>query len=204
MPKVVDVEQRRAQLTRAVAVQIARAGMDGVTLREVARTAGWTTGAVAHYFTDKRELLLATYQSRADLIRDDVAASVASGLTALEALIEHSLPLDEERHTNWQVFLAFTGAAIGDPELTSAHQVRSRSFHASVGEALRSEVDGGRLPAGLDLAHEARRLVALLNGVAVQAVFDPSTWTAAEQRRVVAEHLSTLSHPSPLSPLLNS
>jgi AcrR family transcriptional regulator len=192
VPKVVDVEARRAQLTQAVAAQIARTGMDGVTLREVARRAGWTTGAVAHYFADKRELLLATYRSRADLIRADVAASVAAGLSPLDALIEHSLPLDDERRTNWQVFLAFMGAAIGDPELTAAHEARSRSFHASVGDALQDEVAAGRIPAGLDLAHEARRLVALLNGVAVQAVFDPLSWGETEQRLAVAEHLASL------------
>ena len=57
MPKVVDVEQRRAELAAAVARVIARSGIEGATMRQVAAEAGWTTGTLVHYFTNKRELL---------------------------------------------------------------------------------------------------------------------------------------------------
>jgi len=46
--------------------------------------------------------------------------------------------------------------------------------------------------ADLDPAHEARRLVAVLDGIAVQAIFRPDRWPPAEQLQVVEEHLATL------------
>ena len=60
MPRVVDVEERRQELTDAAARLIARAGIGAATMREVAAEAGLTTGALTHYFADKRELLQCT------------------------------------------------------------------------------------------------------------------------------------------------
>ncbi len=197
MPRVVDPEVRRSQLTDVTARQIARAGLDGATLREVARAAGWTTGAVSHYFVDKRDLLLATFRSRADGAARRVEASVAAGCTPLEALIDSALPLDEERLANWRVWLAFWGAAVGDDELTAAQRERHHSFCEAVREALGAEVRSGRLRADLDLDREARALVSLLNGIAAQTVFEPERWPAAEQRRIVADHVAPLRLASP-------
>ena len=63
MPKVVDIDERRAELAAAAAQLIARAGVGAATMRDVAAEAGWTTGALTHYFADKRELLLFTFRS---------------------------------------------------------------------------------------------------------------------------------------------
>ena len=63
MPKFVDVAERRAQLAAAAARIIGRAGIGAVTLREVAAEAGWTTGALTHYFADKQELLDLTMEA---------------------------------------------------------------------------------------------------------------------------------------------
>ena len=47
-------------------------------------------------------------------------------------------------------------------------------------QALAAEQAAGRLQQDLDLDHEARRLVAVLDGIAVQAVFEPQCDTGAE------------------------
>ena len=62
-------EQRRAELIEVTAREIARVGLERVTLRDIARAGGWTTGIVSHYFVDKRELMIATFRSRADRAR---------------------------------------------------------------------------------------------------------------------------------------
>ncbi|MET0910334.1 MAG: TetR family transcriptional regulator, partial [Ilumatobacteraceae bacterium] len=51
MPKVVDIQERRAELAAAAAQLIARAGVGAATMREVAAEAGWTTVALTHYFS---------------------------------------------------------------------------------------------------------------------------------------------------------
>ena len=57
MPKIVNHEARREELVEATWRVIARAGMVGATMREIAREAGVSTGILAHYFTDKEDLL---------------------------------------------------------------------------------------------------------------------------------------------------
>jgi AcrR family transcriptional regulator len=196
MARTVDPELRRTQLTEVTAELISQIGLDAVTLRNVARRAGWTTGAVTHYFVDKRDLLLATFRSRADLARRRVETSVANGATLLDALIDAALPLDDERLEWWRVWLAFWGAAIGDAELTAEQHDRQLSFCSTVERGLQAEREAGRLRAGTDVAFESRQLTAVLDGIAVQAVFDPATWTPHAQLAVVRAQIAPLRVPA--------
>jgi AcrR family transcriptional regulator len=192
MPKVVDAEQRRAELVDLTARQIARLGLERVTLREVARAGGWSTGIVSHYFSDKRDLLLATFRSRAEHAGSHARELVGHGVVPLDAFIEAVLPLDDERLLNWQVWLAFWGSAVGDEELSAAQQGRHDSFQHDLMGALAFEQAHGRLRHDVDLEHEALRLIMVLDGIALQVVFSPDRWPPSAQRRMVDEHLSTL------------
>jgi AcrR family transcriptional regulator len=62
MPRLVDHAQRRHQLAAAACAVVARAGLAGLTMRDVAAEARCTTGMVTHYFDDKRQLLLAALE----------------------------------------------------------------------------------------------------------------------------------------------
>jgi AcrR family transcriptional regulator len=192
MPRVVDAEQRRAELVELTAGEIARSGLDQLTLRGLARAGGWTTGVVTHYFVDKRDLLVATFRSCADAARRRAESEMASGASPLQAIVESALPIDEERLANWKVWLAFWGAAIGDDELTAVQLERYGSFVAAVEQALETERKQGRIRDDLDIAREARRIVALLDGVAVQATFQPEAWPPADQRQIFEDHFATL------------
>src|SRR5688500_5908565 len=112
MPKVVDYDERRAELAEAAAHVIARSGIGAATMRAVASAAGWTTGALTHYFADKRAVLLCTCQASlgrrrtapAERDRPDPAAR-------LVAALEGALPLDEDRRRHWMVTVAFCAHA---------------------------------------------------------------------------------------------
>ena len=195
MPRVVDPEQRRAELVEVTAAEIARVGLDQLTLRGIARAGGWTTGMVSHYFVDKRELLIETFRSRANAARARIDRAQADGQSGLRAVVASALPLDDELLAGWKVFLAFWGAAVGDAELTTIHVERHRSFTKAVEQAMRAEQEADRFRPDLDLEQEANRLVALLDGVALQAIFQPDRWSPEEQLRVIDEHLAPLATP---------
>lgn len=184
-------ERRRAELIEVTAREIARVGLERVTLRDIARAGGWTTGIVSHYFVDKRELMIATFRSRADLARARIDDAVSEGAAALPAIVEAALPLDAERAASWKVWLAFWGVAIGDKELSAIQMERHRTFAAAIEAALRAEQEAGRL-GGADAEREALRLVALLDGIALQAIFEPDRWPADEQLTMVRAHLAQL------------
>lgn len=194
MPKVVDSDERRARLIAATAAAIARDGLANVTLRSIAGSAGWTTGIVTHYFEDKRALLIATFQSRADRARRQVDEAVAGGRSPLDAIVS-TLPLDADCLLDWRVFVAFVGASIGDGEMGRLHRARVDTFTRTVREAIEHEQAAGVLATHLDPELEAARLVALIHGIGMQAVIGAGRYTPADQRAIVDAHIASLRAP---------
>ena len=179
MPKLVDADQRRGELAEAAARVIARSGIDGASLREVAAEAGWTTGALVHYFANKRELLAFTLQASLD--RRRAANADRAELPperALRSMLFDALPTTPETTLHWVVTLAFAGQASSDAELASIQRLAYHDFRAAVIELV------SICNAGTDAAREAERLIALVDGIALQALFDPGHWT--EQRQDAA------------------
>jgi AcrR family transcriptional regulator len=179
MPKVVDIAERRAELAAAAAELIARAGVGAATLREVAAEAGWTTGALTHYFADKRELLLFTFRS--SLAQRHAAREARDPSRPREALLgslEGALPLDDARRRHWMVTVAFCAQAAGDEELSRAQRDAYRDFR----DALADLVRRGAARTTDDAVALAERLIAVADGIAVQALFDPDSWPPEHQR----------------------
>ena len=178
MPKVVDVDERRATLTDAAARLIARSGIEAATLRDVAAEAGVTTGALTHYFADKRELLLHTFQTSLQHRRSSRSDREPSDPTgALMASLEGALPLDGERKRHWMVTIAFCSQAAGDTEMATAQRDAYREFRSHVaGLARRAGVAPGR-----SAPQTAEQLIAVADGIAIQALFDPASWPPHRQ-----------------------
>ena len=193
VPKVVDVEGRRSELADAAARVIAQSGLGGATLRDVAAEAGLTTGALTHYFADKRELLIFTLQ--ASLERRRAAhphASTDDALNDLGVLLDGVLPISEASKLHWMVTIAFASQAGGDAELAVVQREAYRRFRQSVTELVERAVAQGRLRVDLDVVTEAEALIALADGIAVQALFDPTSWPADRQRQHLHRALASL------------
>ena len=57
LPKIVDHEVRRQELVEAAWRVINRIGLERTTIREIATESGCSTGALAHYFRTKDDIL---------------------------------------------------------------------------------------------------------------------------------------------------
>ncbi len=180
MPKVVDVDQRRLELAGAAARVIARSGVDGASMRDIAAEAGWTTGTLVHYFADKHALL--DFTLRASIERRRTVRSTRSEQSPAEALhatLISALPTNDDTRVHWIVTLALAGAAAGDRRLAETQRDAYRDFRSYVVDLL------GRIGDVVDVEIEAERLIALVDGVALQALFDPAAWPAERQRRAL-------------------
>ena len=176
MPKVVDHEQRREELAAAVWRLASHDGLDAVTIRGVSAEAGWSTGALHHYFSDKEELLLFAFQTVADRVGRRVAAAREEAGEPLElarALLAIGLPLDDERRDETRVWFAFLGLALTRPPLARAQRLAYDAWRRLVADALRDARERGDIEEDVDVEREAAALVALVDGLAVQASFDP-------------------------------
>jgi TetR/AcrR family transcriptional repressor of bet genes len=195
MPKIVDHEQRREELAAAVWRLASRDGLDAVTMRAVATEAGWSTGAVNHYFEGKEELLLFAFQTVADRVGRRVEAARERATEPLElarALLAIGLPLDAERRDETRVWFAFLGLALPQPVLARAQRLAYRAWRRMVADALRDAQERGDLDAGLDPDREAAGLIALVDGLAVQASFEPRAVPAGLMTRLLDERLAEL------------
>jgi TetR/AcrR family transcriptional repressor of bet genes len=195
MPKVVDHEERRAELREAVWRLASRDGLEAVTVRGVAEEAGCSTGALVHYFDDKEELLLFAFRTVADRVTRRVAAAedgTSDQLELARAMLLEGLPLDRERQAEVRLWFAFLGLALSRPALARAHRVTYRAWRDRVAEHLTAAKDQGLIRADVDTATQAAALVGLVDGLAVQATFEPRALSAERQLELVDACIDSL------------
>ncbi len=180
MPKIVDADQRRQELAEATARVIARAGVDAASMREIAAEAGWTTGTLVHYFANKHELL--DFTLRASIERRSAQRSERVDLSPAEALratLTGALPTDDDTRVHWIVTVALAGAAASDTALAATQREAYRDYRSYLIELLAA------MPLIDDEHVEAERLIGLVDGIALQALFDPESWPAQRQLRAL-------------------
>ncbi|RDI64822.1 TetR/AcrR family transcriptional regulator [Nocardia pseudobrasiliensis] len=144
MPRLVDHEQRRRQITGAVRRVIVGGGLAAVTFQTVAAEAGVSVRLVQYYFGTKRDFLLATHRS----VMDDAGNRFLQRWTALgpdatpretiRAILTEVLPLDPRRREEAVVLGAFNTAAISGQGITSEETLAApRALRDVVADQLR-------------------------------------------------------------------
>ena len=195
MPKVVDHEERRAELGAALWRLASRDGLEAVTVRRVAEEAGWSTGAVVHYFSGKEELLQFAFRTVADRVGRRLAAAAERTDEPLELArtwLVQGLPLDAERQAEVRVWFAFLGLALARPELARAQRLTYRAWRGRVAALLQEAQRRGQIRADVDCSAAAAALVAVVDGLAVQATFEPRVLSGRRQAELVDQHLDAL------------
>lgn len=167
MPKVVNHQERRAEIVAATWEAIAEVGLDGATMRAIAERAGCTTGRLTHYFSGREEILTAALRR----VHEDAgtrmirAAAGRSGADALRAVLLEALPLDDERRLEWRVWLAFWAQAAVDEQLRSENEQRYDEWRDIVDRLLRAAAPGLTAP---ERRVRADELVLFIDGLGVR------------------------------------
>ena len=187
MVRQVDHNERRTVFANAALQVITRLGSEGLTVREVAREAGYTTGALTHYFRSKDELLIAASEHAAYVSRGDMD-QVAEHLSALEGL---------RRLDRWRFWMAFWERAAHSPEVGKVMRERYREWTKRLTGLLKRAQQDGEIGANLNVDHAARELVALIDGIAVQVLIGSSRFTGPLQRQYVDSLLDLRLSPGP-------
>ncbi|MBC2642209.1 MULTISPECIES: TetR/AcrR family transcriptional regulator [unclassified Rhodococcus (in: high G+C Gram-positive bacteria)] len=177
VPKIVDHDERRLVLADAVLALIAREGISAVTTRAVAEESGWSTGVLNHYFRSRHELLLAALRRAGDLqgrlYREILDEEGTGPIEKLRNITASILPLDERRLAMTRVFLFFY--AEGAAEETARGEIAAflARWRGVVHEAVVDAQRDGTVSADLDADAVTLALVALTDGLALQAILDP-------------------------------
>lgn len=194
MPKVVDHRQRRQELVEATWRIIARHGISGATMRQIAAEAGFANGALKPYFPTKAELIEATYAFVFDRTnrRVDAAAQGRRGLAALEAFCREVLPLDAERLDEARVVISFWQEAAHDPRGAELNNASMAQWRRSMAGWMVQARGAEELDAGVEIAAAADALLNFLLGCQISAVIDREATTAGDLEAQLAAQLGQL------------
>ena len=192
MPRTVDHELRRRDVTAVAAELVADQGRSALTVRNVASAAGYSTTVVSHYFDNVTDLLHEVYEFAAGRARRRIDAVLDRDPSDIEGLIGAVLPLDRDRQQDWRIWFAFWSEAIAVPAFAADQRARARTTTTRIRTCLKELQEAQRLPATIDLTRAADRLSALIPGIAADATFDPTHWTPRRQRQVIRDELRSL------------
>ncbi|MGH8824482.1 MAG: TetR/AcrR family transcriptional regulator [Jiangellaceae bacterium] len=204
MPLQIDHNQRRAQLAQAVWRIVVREGVRGASVRGVAREAGLSMGSVRHFFATQDELLRFAVQEVVEQATRRIEAGAEARTSAVDegrpldaatALLQEVLPLDEERLTEARVWAAFTAPPVTDPVMAAVRREADDGVRELCHDTLAGLASLGLLDPARDLAVETERVHALLDGLTLHLLHDPTRTPADRVRSVLLAHLGDLGRP---------
>lgn len=196
MAKLSTQYDRRVEVSDAAWRVIVRDGLDRTSMRAIAQELGSTTGVVTHYFRDKDELMLFALDRviAQTITHMQASAEGYTGLERLERMLLTALPLKPGDETEWQIWVAFLGYAIGRERLMAEHRRRYADLRQLVLKELQALQAVQLIRADLDLNLEANALVALADGIGTGFVIDPTHFTPESQQFLVRRYISGLSN----------
>lgn len=194
MPKVVDHDARRRDFIEAAYQTIVEEGLARTTIRAVAKRAGYTTGALVHYFADKEELIAHVLEENGKLVRERMqhAERELKGRAALRQVLLEALPLNRRQHSSWRIWLALWYHSESSEAMRKEERRRYREWLGRISAILRESIDLGGLSAGTDVDARARLLVAMVDGLGVQFLMAGGRMSARKLTALVDSALDEL------------
>jgi AcrR family transcriptional regulator len=182
--------KQRDAIIQAALECFGQRGYHGASMREIARQVGLSQAGVLHHFGTKADLLTATLETRDTL-------SVATGRAAAERAqdpLAGMLAVVEDNLSQRPLVQMFTSvSAEATDETHPAHdyfQQRSELVIDLMRTGLEQALEQGLVRADLDLDQAARQCQAMMYGLQVQWLFDPSTDMVATFRHFLERFTS--------------
>lgn len=198
MPKQVDHEMRREELAGAVWAVVMKHGLEGVTIRDVARESGWSTGVVNHYFRDKDELMRYAFQLSIERSVERWQRH-ATGLPPLEAIriiMVESLAVDEEQRMENLLWTAFLGKAITSPAMSQVLSDVYAHWYEQLADLISQGQRDGSIRRDIDSGAWSRSAMALVDGLVIQSFFlSGGERQIKEQVELVSQQIDRLRQP---------
>jgi len=180
-------DEVRTRVLQAAGAVFAERGFAAASLDQVAAAAGFTKGAVYSNFGSKDELFLALMEAEAADRVEVVEAALRTTGDLASALAAVGTELSR-RDSTWQLlFLEFWQRAVRDPEVRTAFVASRRTLRARVTEVVERFLTERPVRTGWDAPSLTVVLLALANGLAVEALPDPAAVPDDLLTRVLAD-----------------
>ncbi|MFE3649068.1 TetR/AcrR family transcriptional regulator [Streptomyces sp. NPDC059122] len=167
MPKQVDHHERREEIARALWRVVEQRGVAQLTLREVAKEAGISHGALQHYFTSREEML----SFAVDLAYEQKTQRIGRGLQGLgdqphprdvlRVMLTEMLPLHADARAASRMSAAYVLEALHNENIHAQARDGITQGRALVEQLIRQAVVDGYLGPDRDPVAETNLLLAL-------------------------------------------
>jgi TetR/AcrR family transcriptional regulator, transcriptional repressor of bet genes len=180
MPRKIDTEQHEKQkvdIAKAVWRLAGRAGLESVSLREVATEAGVSLGRVQYYFPNKDAMLLFGLQLAQRRMESRVHERLrqlpepVDAESILRAVLDEMLGDDPDSRQMIRVSIAYYGRALEDPYIAAVlmgDDAELRSYAADVVRDAKAEL---RTPPAVDPEKEAHIVWSLASSLGTEVAF---------------------------------
>ncbi len=195
MPRLIDHDARHREIAAASLRVLERDGLGALSVRGVADEAGIAAASLRRAFPTQhalREYCLVLIEERVTARIADVRGG-AAGRALVEAILAQLLPLDAERRSELVAQIQLGVLALTDVRLRAS----TTRLNDAVGQACRACLgildSAGALGSGRDVNVETDRLHALIDGVALQLVWDVAAGAPDRAAGILARHLDDIS-----------
>jgi AcrR family transcriptional regulator len=175
----------RAEILDRAEAAFAEVGYRGASLREIAARCGISHPGLKHHFASKESLLLAVLERRDEAAQGVARAQGEGGAGELRRVPDVVAANAAKPHlVELFATLSSEATAPGHP----AHHYFAQRYDRLAGalaEAYRAARDAGELQPDLDPVTAARELIALMDGLQIQWLYDRGTDMAG----IIAAHL---------------
>ena len=172
--------ERRERILQAMALCVVEEGIQGASLRKVAKRANATTGMITHYYRSKDELFVEALRAAALRFRELMQSSgTRPGMDRLKKRLETRFKAQEEV-PSWKYFLEYWAAATRSEELRKHHVDLSRAGTQNIIEDVEQAIRDGDADPNLDPRLAADITHALYYGLGILSTLDPESFS--EQR----------------------
>jgi TetR/AcrR family transcriptional regulator, transcriptional repressor of bet genes len=205
VPKLGMQEVRREQICKAASDVISSKGFDRTTIRDVADTAGVSTGTVNHYFANKLDLLVQTLIYTSDRFTGSMAKDVQSnsdGVSELHAYVMISLEQAYANSPGWRVWIAAMSEATRSERVEEVIQRRRQAVYLLLRDIfvrIRPELRG----ADDDLLATAREVEGLVSGLGLSMITGEHDLRLVQSHRAAVDfalaRLNAIESPVPAS-----
>lgn len=195
MPKIVDHDQRRAEILDAVWRIVTTRGAEELSIRVIAAEAGVSKSNVTYYFPTRGEILAAAVDRIVSDSWDSAGRILGEGFSIddlVRATTEVTVPTTPDRRRTAGVWLLLNSEAPGDAELSKVLVEYNRRIRDAAVWALTDLAARSVLPLGTDIELEAARLHALIDGLSLQALADPEAVSATRVAKILSLHFEQM------------
>lgn len=195
MPKYVDHDERRKHIAEATWNVINRDGPENLTMIDVAREAGFTTGALLHYFRYKEELIRFAFEAAVQCLMEQISedsTQLSPGFSQFRAALISMLPNPASPNAVAQIKMCYWMPSSGKMDLFDIYQQRCKNWKEETYSKFQEAVKLGQLKAGPSLKDDFDAVITFVDGLCIKMIADPEHCTIKTESLSLDKVLSRL------------